>query len=118
VGQNQIGNNKNVGFMVLIAVIMNNVIFLPITPCTMAEVDRRFGGTYCFHLQYRLSKRRTAYCILPVGFVLLLLFGLEDLRNVDELTLYYMVLQYIPEDSILRTKYVAVTQYARNFAIN
>jgi hypothetical protein len=42
-----------VGFEVLTAVIMKSTIFWDITPCSLLRVNRRFGGTYCLHLQGR-----------------------------------------------------------------
>jgi hypothetical protein len=40
----------NVGFEVLMAVVMNVAIFWDIVQCS-PEVNRRFGGTYHLHLQ-------------------------------------------------------------------
>jgi hypothetical protein len=47
--------NKNciVGIEILTAVVMKSTIFWDITPCSPLEVNRRFGGTYRFHLQGR-----------------------------------------------------------------
>jgi hypothetical protein len=43
--------NAFVGFKVLTAVVMNSTIFWDITPCSSLSLNRRFGGTYCLHLQ-------------------------------------------------------------------
>jgi hypothetical protein len=44
---------NHVGFQVLTA----EVIFWDITRCSSLEVNRRFGGTYCLHLQGRRISR-------------------------------------------------------------
>jgi hypothetical protein len=45
-----------VGFEVLTAVVMKNIIFWDITPCSPLIVNSRFGGTYRLHLQGRRNK--------------------------------------------------------------
>jgi hypothetical protein len=35
---------------------MKSIIFWDITPCSPFSVNRRFGGTYCLHLQGRKNK--------------------------------------------------------------
>jgi hypothetical protein len=46
----------DVGFEVLTVVVMKSTIFWDITPCSPLSVNRRFGGTYCLHLQDRKNK--------------------------------------------------------------
>jgi hypothetical protein len=41
----------SVGFEVLTAVVMKSTVFWDITLCSPLKVNRRFGGTYCIHLQ-------------------------------------------------------------------
>jgi hypothetical protein len=83
-----------VGFEVFTALVMKSTIFWDITPCNPLKVNRRFGGTYCLHLQGRkisrarnqLESRLVTYC--DAGFLLSLhIFDPEDggdmfLRNV------------------------------------
>jgi hypothetical protein len=45
--------NIYVGIEVFTAVVMKSTIFGDITPCTLLSDNRRFGGTYCLHLQGR-----------------------------------------------------------------
>jgi hypothetical protein len=45
--------NGLVSFEVLTAVVMKSFIFWDITPFSPVEVKRRFGETYCLHLQCR-----------------------------------------------------------------
>jgi hypothetical protein len=40
-----------VGFEILTAVVMKSIIFWDITSCSTFNVNRRFGETYCLHLQ-------------------------------------------------------------------
>jgi hypothetical protein len=47
-----------VGFEVLTAVVMGSTIFWDITQCSPLNVNRRFGGAYCLHLQGRISRAR------------------------------------------------------------
>jgi hypothetical protein len=48
-----------VGFEVVTVVVMKSIIFWDITPCSLLKVNRRFGGTYCLHLQgWRISWER------------------------------------------------------------
>jgi hypothetical protein len=42
-----------VGFEVLTAVVIKSNLFWDITPCSLLEVNRRFGGKYLRHLQGR-----------------------------------------------------------------
>jgi hypothetical protein len=54
------GQNKQIhylGFEVLIAVFMKSTIFWNTTPCSPLKVNRRFEGTYRFHLQARIISR-------------------------------------------------------------
>jgi hypothetical protein len=39
------------GFEVLTPVVTKTTTFWDITPCSMMEVNRRFGGTYRLHIQ-------------------------------------------------------------------
>jgi hypothetical protein len=41
--------NKVFGFEVLIMVTMKSAMFWDVTPCSLAEDHRCFGGTYCLH---------------------------------------------------------------------
>jgi hypothetical protein len=43
----------SVGFEVLIPVTTKNTAFWHITPCSVVEVHRRFGGTYWLYNQNR-----------------------------------------------------------------
>jgi hypothetical protein len=48
---------ESVGFEVLTAVVKKSIIFWDITPCNPLKVNRRFGWTYCLHLQGRRISR-------------------------------------------------------------
>jgi ABC-type molybdate transport system permease subunit len=71
----------------LIIVSVKSTVFWVVTPSS-SETARRFGGTYCLHLQdRRLRKARNRVfstrgsLILPpvsAGFILVLLFDPED----------------------------------------
>jgi hypothetical protein len=51
----------HVGFEVLKAVIMKSTIIWDLTLCIPLKVNRRFGGTYLFHLKgRRISRARTS----------------------------------------------------------
>jgi hypothetical protein len=53
-------NLVNVGFDVLIAVVMKSTLCWDITPCSPLSAKRRFERTYRFHLQGRkISRART-----------------------------------------------------------
>jgi hypothetical protein len=54
-----------VGFEVFTAVVMKIVIFWDIAPCS-PYMNRRFGGTYHFHLQGRKSAERRLRFPLPI----------------------------------------------------
>jgi hypothetical protein len=43
----------DVGFEVFTAVTMKDAVFWDVAPCRSCEMNRRFGGTYCLHLQGR-----------------------------------------------------------------
>jgi hypothetical protein len=47
----------HVEFEVLTAVVMKSTIFWDITPRSPLKFNRRFGGTYCLHLQGRRISR-------------------------------------------------------------
>jgi hypothetical protein len=80
----------NVGFEVLTAVVVKNIIFWDVTPCSLLRCNRRFGETYRVHLQ----GRRKLYQHEPAStqmaskmFLLKFFFDPEDggdvfLRNV------------------------------------
>jgi hypothetical protein len=40
-----------VRFQVLTATSMGMAVFCDVVPCSLVEIDRRFTGTYCLHLQ-------------------------------------------------------------------
>jgi hypothetical protein len=42
---------KIVRFQVLMAVSMKFRVFWDVAPCSQVDVDRRFRGAYCLHLQ-------------------------------------------------------------------
>jgi hypothetical protein len=42
-----------VRFEVFTAVVMKSIIFWDVTPRSLLSCNRRFGGTYCLHLQGR-----------------------------------------------------------------
>jgi hypothetical protein len=78
--------NKNyfVGFDVVTAMVMKITIFPDITPCSPLKVNRRFGGTYCLHLQgqiiqakYQREKKTRLATYFHSG-VLLVLIDIED----------------------------------------
>jgi hypothetical protein len=64
------------GFEVFTAVVMKSIIFWDMTPCSLLSFNRRFGGTYRFHLQgrrNRFSKTSIqAACHLLAGFAKLI----------------------------------------------
>jgi hypothetical protein len=64
--------SHSVKFEVLTAVVMKSAIFWDIMPCNPLKVNRRFGGTYRFHLRALL-----ATCF-RAGFLLGLFFYPED----------------------------------------
>jgi hypothetical protein len=45
-----------VGFEVFTAVVMKNIIFWDMMPCSPSNFNRRFGGTYCLHIQGQRNK--------------------------------------------------------------
>jgi hypothetical protein len=58
-----------VGFQLLAAAVMNSSIYWVITPCSMFEVNRRFGGKYSLHLQgLRTTKDRHQHYVLLATF--------------------------------------------------
>jgi hypothetical protein len=48
--------NGYLGLEVLTAVVMKSIAFWDITLCIPLKVNRRFGGTYRFHLQIRINR--------------------------------------------------------------
>jgi hypothetical protein len=54
---NLLFNNHLVRFEVFTAVTMKNAIFWDVAPCRCC-VSRRFGGTYCLHLQSSKIRKR------------------------------------------------------------
>jgi hypothetical protein len=48
-----------VGVKILTPVVMKRAIFWDITPCNPSKVSRRFGATYCLHLQGSCSAYST-----------------------------------------------------------
>jgi hypothetical protein len=49
-------NAVYVGFDIFTDLVMKRTIFWDVTPCSPLSVNRRFGGTYRFHLQGRKNK--------------------------------------------------------------
>jgi hypothetical protein len=73
-----------VGFDVLMAVAVKSTIFWEVTPCSLIEIYRRFGGTQCVLLV--LSRHiRGSLCFFPAACFFGLLFDNKFLRNVDKL---------------------------------
>jgi hypothetical protein len=71
---------------VLTAVIMKITIFWDKTPCSLLKVNRRFGGTYRFHLRglriiLARNKRESMWQADLAGFLLGLFFDSEDRRR-------------------------------------
>jgi hypothetical protein len=73
-----------VGFEVLTAVVMKNIIFWDITPCNHLKVNRLFGGTYRLHLQGRKISRARALLAtcFQADFLLDLFLDPEDGGNI------------------------------------
>lgn len=59
-----------VGFGVITVVTINSNIIWDVMPCSVVKVCRRFGGTYCLHLQDRprMQARRKQSEPYPVNF--------------------------------------------------
>jgi hypothetical protein len=38
------------------AVTMKSIVFWDVMPCSLVQVTRRFGGTYCLHLERRRER--------------------------------------------------------------
>jgi hypothetical protein len=55
-GANVVAISFDVGFEVSTAVVMKNINFWDITPCSPLSVKLRFGGTYRLHFQGRRNK--------------------------------------------------------------
>jgi hypothetical protein len=34
--------------------LLKRTVFWNVTPCSPVKIQRRLGGTYCFHVQYRI----------------------------------------------------------------
>jgi hypothetical protein len=57
----------HVRFEVFTAVTMKNTVFWGVAPCRCSGLNRRFGGTYCLHLQGRkIRERRTSHLLTLV----------------------------------------------------
>jgi hypothetical protein len=70
---------------VLTAVTMQSTVSWDVTPCIPVGVHRRFGGTYCLHIQgRRYAKQASKLILLAVGYLLRLFFDPTYLRNVGE----------------------------------
>jgi hypothetical protein len=77
-------------FDICTAMTINSTAFWRVTPCSLVEVYRRFGGTYYLHLH---TRRVTLVISKPSCFLLVLLLGYENrggtfLRNVGKLPDY------------------------------
>jgi hypothetical protein len=91
-----------VGSEVLTAVVTKSSILWDVALCNPLKFNRRFGGTYHFHLQFRrISQTRNQGALLATcfhaGFFFGLFFDLEDeadmfLRNVGWLSADYTTL--------------------------
>jgi hypothetical protein len=92
--------------------LLKSSVFWDTNPWSPVIFNRRFGGTYCLHLQGRgVGQARNLYDernkqTLHVGFLLGLHFDSEDvkntfLRNVGVLSA--SMWHYIPEDAILHS---------------
>jgi hypothetical protein len=51
---------KYFGFEVLAAVAMKSFTFWDIMPCSLMEINRHFGGTYCRHHQCQARNQNEA----------------------------------------------------------
>jgi hypothetical protein len=65
-----------VGFEVFTEVVLKSIIFWDMTPCSPLSFNRRFGGTYRFHLQDSCSLACCTHFFDPEGG------GDKFLRNV------------------------------------
>jgi hypothetical protein len=45
---------------------MNTTVFWDVTPCSPAEVHQLCAGTYCLHLQDRMSSYNYNYNCFPI----------------------------------------------------
>jgi hypothetical protein len=89
---------------------MKSIIFWDMTPCSPLKVNRRFGGTYLFHLQgrkNRLSKKpaskQVAFCLLadfaePISSTLKMEATCFSETSVETQRITW---RHIPEDDIL-----------------
>jgi hypothetical protein len=100
----------DVEFEVLTPVVMKSTIFWDITPRSPLRVNRRFGGTYCLHLQGRRNKlSKKSACLLPAFtlvscsayfFILKMEAICSSETSVDT---QRTTLRYIPKDGTLQS---------------
>jgi hypothetical protein len=85
-----------VGFEVLTVVVMKIAILWRVTPCSPLNVNRRFWGTHCLHLQdRRISRERN----LPPAFTLV---SYSDYCSSEtSVKTQWTTRRYIPEYSTL-----------------
>jgi hypothetical protein len=86
------------------AMVMKSPVFRDITPCSPLKVNRRFGGT-----------RRSAYYLLRAGFLLGLLFVIEDGGECSSETsadFHWTTWRYTPENKLLNNEYQKKHNYS------
>jgi hypothetical protein len=95
--------HTGLGSGVLTAVVMKDFIFWDITPYRQLKVNRRFGGTYRFHIKDPRMSRRL--CLSP-AFTLVFLLGfhsstlnMKAIRSSETSVDFQLsICSYIPED--------------------
>jgi hypothetical protein len=93
---------------------MKSTIFWDITPCSPLKVNRRFGGTYCLHLQGRRISRARRLCLSP-AYTLVSCAAYSTTLKMDAICSSETSVDfqrttrcYIPEDSTLQWDYSLV----------
>jgi hypothetical protein len=88
-------------------VVMKSTIFWDITPRSPLIVNRRFGGTYCLHLQGRKNKpsKKPACHLLSHWFLAQLIFSTLKMEAIcsseTSVDTQWTTRRYIPEDGTL-----------------
>jgi hypothetical protein len=109
-------NVSNVGFEVLASTVKKITVFWDITPRSPLKVNRRFGGTYRFHLQSRrMSRERNQHESRQLG----LFFDPEGggnmfFRNVCWLSTDYTVLHQCFKCLSWTTRYTITNNVSNN----